>query len=90
MYSRSRSPSEMGNRGRAFPLRTESGDLPSLSVRLKFTGISEVCVLASGGLALDGSSEISNGRHRSFKESCLWFHRIVARVNFFLILAYRR
>ncbi|KAF2555361.1 hypothetical protein F2Q68_00018338 [Brassica cretica] len=49
MYSRSRSPSEMGNRGRAFPLRTESGDLPSLSVRLKFTGISEFCVLASGG-----------------------------------------
>ncbi|CAH8387383.1 unnamed protein product [Eruca vesicaria subsp. sativa] len=37
MYSRSRSPSEIGNRGRAFPLRTESGDLPSLSVRLKFT-----------------------------------------------------
>ncbi|KAG2273124.1 hypothetical protein Bca52824_067679 [Brassica carinata] len=27
----------MENRGRAFPLRTESGDLPSLSVRLKFT-----------------------------------------------------
>lgn len=25
------------NRGRAFPMRTESGDLPSLSVRLKFT-----------------------------------------------------
>ncbi|CAN7107878.1 unnamed protein product [Brassica rapa subsp. narinosa] len=37
MYSRSRSPSEVGNRGRAFPMRTESGDLPSLSVRLKFT-----------------------------------------------------
>ncbi|CAG7878422.1 unnamed protein product [Brassica rapa] len=37
MYSRSRSRSEIGNRGRAFPLRTESGDLPSLSVRLKFT-----------------------------------------------------
>ncbi|CAA7041107.1 unnamed protein product [Microthlaspi erraticum] len=37
MYSRSRSPSEIGNRGRAFPMRTESGDLPSLSVRLKFT-----------------------------------------------------
>ncbi|CAH2055135.1 unnamed protein product [Thlaspi arvense] len=35
MYSRTRSPSR--NRGRAFPLRTESGDLPSLSVRLKFT-----------------------------------------------------
>ncbi|KAL0744451.1 hypothetical protein Bca4012_085964 [Brassica carinata] len=37
MYSGSRSPSEIGNRGRAFPMRTESGDLPSLSVRLKFT-----------------------------------------------------
>ncbi|CAN7003137.1 hypothetical protein IGI04_021041 [Brassica rapa subsp. trilocularis] len=37
MYSRSMSPSEVGNRGRAFPMRTESGDLPSLSVRLKFT-----------------------------------------------------
>nr|VDD47403.1 unnamed protein product [Brassica oleracea] len=37
MYSRSRSPSEVGNSGRAFPMRTESGDLPSLSVRLKFT-----------------------------------------------------
>ncbi|VVA96417.1 unnamed protein product [Arabis nemorensis] len=35
MYSRSRSPS--CNIGRAFPMRTESGDLPSLSVRLKFT-----------------------------------------------------
>ncbi|ESQ49672.1 hypothetical protein EUTSA_v10020242mg [Eutrema salsugineum] len=116
------------NRGRAFPLRTESGDLPSLSVRLKFTeglmkgvvvqesprfvfsppvvsdysgALSSACsspfqtvsselerktpamkkqrsfmnrylCFSGRGLAIDGSSEMSNGsahrlRHRSFK-----------------------
>uniref|UniRef100_A0A1J3F7F3 Ankyrin repeat-containing protein n=1 Tax=Noccaea caerulescens TaxID=107243 RepID=A0A1J3F7F3_NOCCA len=126
MYSRSRSPSEIGYRGRAFPMRTESGDLPSLSVRLKFTeglmkGVvvqesprfvfsppvasdysrSSACssplqtvsselkrrtpamkkqgsfmnrylCFGGAGLAIDGSSEMSNGsahrlRHQSFK-----------------------
>lgn len=126
MYSRSRSPSEIDSRGRAFPMRTESGDLPSLSVRLKFTeglmkGVvvqesprfvfsppvasdysrSSACssplqtfsselkrrtpamkkqgsfmnrylCFGGAGLAIDGSSEMSNGsahrlRHQSFK-----------------------